>query len=82
MPKLSELEAGPLANEKWAMNIEFGTCEGVCKLFNFMIDEMRDYIMFPIIGLQNALVAENHEMRLLESVDRSAQCVRPQHQHR
>ena len=51
MPKLSELEAGPFAKEKCAAHMEFGTREGVCKLFNVTIDEVWDYMMFPIVGL-------------------------------
>ena len=42
MPKLNELEGGPLAKEKCAASLEFGAREGVCKLFNFTTDEVWD----------------------------------------
>ena len=77
MPKLRELEAGPLAKEKCAANLEFGTREGVCKLFNFTIDEVWNYMMSPIVGLQNTLLVENHEMRLVNSADKFARRARP-----
>ena len=44
MPKLSELEAGPLSNSKCAPNAKLGALEGVCKMFNVTIDEVSDYI--------------------------------------
>ena len=82
MPKLSVLEAGPLAKEKCTANLVFGAREGVCKLFNFTIDEVCDYMMSPIVGLQNTLLVEKHKMRLLHIVDRFARCARPRHRHR
>ena len=47
MPKLSELEAGALDKSRCVANLEFGAREGVCKLFNFSIDEVWDYTMSP-----------------------------------
>ena len=75
-------EAGPLAKEKCAPNLKFGAREGVCKLFNFTIDEVWDYTMSPIVGLQNALLVEKHEMRLLDSADKFARCAHTRHRHR
>ena len=42
----------------------------------------RDYMMSPIVGLQNALLVEKHEMRLTDSADRFARCACPRHRHR
>ena len=78
MPKLSDLEAGHLAKAKCTVNLEFRAHERVCKFFKCTIDEVWDYMMFLIVGLQNA---ENHEMRLLDSVDTFPRCARPRHCH-
>ena len=82
MPKLSELKAGPLEKSICAANLEFGACEGVCKLFNFSIEEVWDYMMSPIVGRHNAILVKNHKMRLLDSVDRFAHRAHQQHRHR
>ena len=79
MPKLSELEAGTLAKEKCAANLEFDGREGVCRLFNFTIDEVWDYMMSPIVGPQKALLVEKY---LLNSADTFARCACPRHRHR
>ena len=81
MPKLSKLEAAPLAKVKCAVNVELGARETGCKLFTFTINEVWDYMMSPTVPLQNALLVEKHEMRLLDNVDRFARCARPRHWH-
>ena len=82
MPKLSELEARPLAKAKCAVNLQFGTPEDVSRLFNFTTDQVPDYMISSIVGHQNALLVEKHEMRLLDGVDRLALFAFPRHRHR
>ena len=78
MPKLSELQKRN-ALRTWNLH---GTREGVWKLFHCKIIEVLDYMMTPIVGLQNILLVEKHEMRLLDSVDMLARFARPPHQQR
>ena len=70
MPKLTDVEKGPLPKAQCAGNIEYGTRLGTLLLEGFSIDEVWDYMMRPLQGLQRALLLAGYKHRLMDLVER------------
>ena len=66
MPALDKLQSGPLPRTDCAANLEHGTMG----LFPRSVDEIWEYMLQPICGLQRAILLETNHRSLLPWVEK------------
>ena len=70
MPSLDMLKCGPLPRVDCAANLEHGVRPGRSELWAFSLDEIWEYLLQPICGLQRAILLETNHRSLLPRVEK------------
>ena len=70
MPALDKLQPGPLPRPDCAANLEHGVRPGRSKLWAYSLDEIWEYMLQPICGLQRAILLETNHRSLLPWVEK------------
>ena len=72
MPSLDKLQSGPLPGVDCAANLEHGVRPGRSKLWAYSLDEIWEYMLRPICGLQREILLETNHRSLLPWVEKYA----------
>ena len=65
MSPLDKLQSGPLPRADCAANLQHGVRPGRSKLWAYSLDEIWEYMLRPICGLQRAILLETNHGSLL-----------------